>query len=200
MRLLLGRDQRQAEADVHDALDQPTSRQPITVEPMRRLPDHQDLVTDVSWNYEVKKRIPVQAPPARRPDGTWRMQQATSTACRSSASASSASCARTSATCCATTTSTSSSARASWSHRRARDAPARRPRTRLPQGPHGIGYCNITKCCTEVCPEHITITDNAIIPLKERVVDRYYDPLWGWWGRSAERGGGGWGGGGVGLC
>jgi succinate dehydrogenase / fumarate reductase iron-sulfur subunit len=42
---------------------------------------------------------------------------------------------------------------------------------------HGLGYCNITKCCTEVCPESIHITDNAIIPLKERVVDRYYDPL-----------------------
>ena len=42
---------------------------------------------------------------------------------------------------------------------------------------HGIGYCNITKCCTKVCPESITITDNAIIPLKERVVDRYYDPI-----------------------
>src|SRR5678810_563290 len=41
----------------------------------------------------------------------------------------------------------------------------------------GIGYCNITKCCTKVCPESITITDNAIIPLKERVVDRFYDPL-----------------------
>ena len=41
---------------------------------------------------------------------------------------------------------------------------------------HGVGYCNITKCCTVVCPEHITITDNAIIPLKERVVDRFYDP------------------------
>jgi succinate dehydrogenase / fumarate reductase iron-sulfur subunit len=41
----------------------------------------------------------------------------------------------------------------------------------------GIGYCNITKCCTKVCPEHITITDNAIIPLKERVVDQYFDPL-----------------------
>jgi succinate dehydrogenase / fumarate reductase iron-sulfur subunit len=40
-----------------------------------------------------------------------------------------------------------------------------------------IGYCNITKCCTTVCPEGITITDNAIIPLKERVVDRYFDPL-----------------------
>jgi succinate dehydrogenase / fumarate reductase, iron-sulfur subunit len=42
---------------------------------------------------------------------------------------------------------------------------------------NGLGYCNITKCCTKVCPEGITITDNAIIPLKERVVDRFYDPL-----------------------
>ena len=41
----------------------------------------------------------------------------------------------------------------------------------------GIGLCNITKCCTEVCPEGIKITDNAIIPLKERVVDKHYDPL-----------------------
>ena len=41
----------------------------------------------------------------------------------------------------------------------------------------GIAYCNITKCCTEFCPEDIRITDNAIIPLKERVADRYYDPL-----------------------
>jgi succinate dehydrogenase / fumarate reductase iron-sulfur subunit len=41
----------------------------------------------------------------------------------------------------------------------------------------GIGYCNITKCCTKVCPEHITITDNAIIPLKERVADVRYDPI-----------------------
>jgi succinate dehydrogenase / fumarate reductase iron-sulfur subunit len=41
----------------------------------------------------------------------------------------------------------------------------------------GIGYCNITKCCTKVCPEGIRITDNAIIPLKERVVDEAFDPL-----------------------
>jgi len=41
----------------------------------------------------------------------------------------------------------------------------------------GSGMCNITKCCTDVCPEHIQITDNGIIPLKERVVDRYYDPV-----------------------
>jgi succinate dehydrogenase / fumarate reductase iron-sulfur subunit len=50
---------------------------------------------------------------------------------------------------------------------------------RVPELKHrfGSGMCNITRCCTEVCPEHINITDNAIIPLKERVVDRYYDPL-----------------------
>jgi succinate dehydrogenase / fumarate reductase iron-sulfur subunit len=42
---------------------------------------------------------------------------------------------------------------------------------------NGIGFCNITKCCTDVCPEDIKITDNAIIPLKERVADRFYDPV-----------------------
>jgi succinate dehydrogenase / fumarate reductase iron-sulfur subunit len=50
----------------------------------------------------------------------------------------------------------------------------------------GLGYCNITKCCTEVCPEHIKITDNAIIPMKERVVDNRYDPLV-WLGRKIFR-------------
>jgi succinate dehydrogenase / fumarate reductase iron-sulfur subunit len=52
---------------------------------------------------------------------------------------------------------------------------------------YGIGYCNITKCCTKVCPESIHITDNAIIPLKERVVDEFYDPL-GWlFGKRSEK-------------
>ena len=46
----------------------------------------------------------------------------------------------------------------------------------------GVGYCNITKCCTEACPEDIHITDNAIIPLKERVIDSSYDPI-RWIGR-----------------
>ena len=49
-------------------------------------------------------------------------------------------------------------------------------RTDLLKGPGGIGFCNITKCCEEVCPEHIHITDNAIIPLKERMADDYFDP------------------------
>jgi succinate dehydrogenase / fumarate reductase iron-sulfur subunit len=55
-------------------------------------------------------------------------------------------------------------------------------RRRMAQDSMGLGYCNITKCCTEVCPEHIKITDNALIPMKERVVDRKYDPLV-WLGR-----------------
>src|SRR5687767_15515696 len=50
-------------------------------------------------------------------------------------------------------------------------------RTDATQDEHGAGYCNITKCCTEVCPEHIKITDNAIIPLKERIADEFYDPV-----------------------
>jgi succinate dehydrogenase / fumarate reductase iron-sulfur subunit len=50
-------------------------------------------------------------------------------------------------------------------------------RTKALKDEMGIGYCNITKCCTEVCPEEIHITDNAIIPLKERVVDEFYDPI-----------------------
>ena len=54
---------------------------------------------------------------------------------------------------------------------------ARTDRKEIAQDDYGLGLCNITKCCTEVCPEHIKITDNAIIPMKERVVDRSYDPL-----------------------
>ena len=54
---------------------------------------------------------------------------------------------------------------------------ARDDRADFARDEQGIGMCNITKCCTEVCPEHIKITDNAIIPMKERVVDRNYDPL-----------------------
>jgi succinate dehydrogenase / fumarate reductase iron-sulfur subunit len=63
---------------------------------------------------------------------------------------------------------------------------ARTDRKEYAQASMGLGYCNITKCCTEVCPEHIKITDNAIIPMKERVVDKRYDPLV-WLGRKIFR-------------
>ncbi|HYM53475.1 MAG TPA: succinate dehydrogenase/fumarate reductase iron-sulfur subunit, partial [Candidatus Dormibacteraeota bacterium] len=59
----------------------------------------------------------------------------------------------------------------------------REDRTQFVKDTAGIGLCNITKCCTEVCPEHIKITDNAIIPLKERVADAYYDPVQAIWRR-----------------
>ena len=55
-----------------------------------------------------------------------------------------------------------------------KDVLDRRP---LLKGAAGVGYCNVTKCCQEVCPEHIHITDNAIIPLKERMDDQYFDPV-----------------------
>ena len=101
-------------------------------------------------------------------------------ACRNFASASNVFSARTSATSCAIMTRKNSlAARASlfalpgwkcirWTASR---------RTALLKDELGIGLCNITKCCTEVCPEEIHITDNAIIPLKERVVDEFYDPI-----------------------
>src|SRR5699024_36683 len=59
-------------------------------------------------------------------------------------------------------------------------------RRKIAQEEFGMGYCNITKCCTEVCPENIQITDNSLIPLKERVADRKYDPLV-WLGRTIGR-------------
>ena len=60
-------------------------------------------------------------------------------------------------------------------------------RKRLVQDSQGLGYCNITKCCTEVCPEHIKITDNGIIPMKERVVDAEYNPFVRFLGRRRSR-------------
>jgi succinate dehydrogenase / fumarate reductase iron-sulfur subunit len=63
---------------------------------------------------------------------------------------------------------------------------AKTDRKNYAQQEQGLGMCNITKCCTEVCPEHIKITDNAIIPMKERVVDNKYDPLV-WLGRKIFR-------------
>lgn len=48
----------------------------------------------------------------------------------------------------------------------------------------GIGYCNVTKCCQTACPEKIMITDNAIIPLKEKIAEskriNFFKKIWGW--------------------
>ncbi len=114
----------------------------------------------------------------RMEPGAWPRKM--SIAFRSFASASSVTCARTCATSSASTICTIVlRGLASWSTQphlemHPLDIENRTGDLRRDQG---IGYCNITKCCTKVCPEGITITDNAIIPLKERVVDEYFDPL-----------------------
>jgi succinate dehydrogenase / fumarate reductase iron-sulfur subunit len=57
-------------------LNQLPADKPITVEPLHTFPHMRDLVTDVSWNFEVKKRIQAFKPrPPDAPDGTWRMSQ-----------------------------------------------------------------------------------------------------------------------------
>ncbi len=155
--------------------------QPVTIEPMRAFPHLRDLVTDVSWNYEVKKRIrrfTPRAPDAS--DGTWRMDQYDVDRVQEFRK-------------CIECFLCQDVCHVLRDHRKHDEFIGPRflvhvaalemhpldtlDRTGELREAHGIGYCNITKCCTTVCPEGIHITDNAIIPLKERVADEFYDPL-----------------------
>jgi succinate dehydrogenase / fumarate reductase iron-sulfur subunit len=153
----------------------------VTVSPMRTFPVIKDLVTDVSFNYVKAQEVPSFAPPPDLRPGEYRMAQVD--VARSQEFRKCIECFLCQNTCHVL-----------------RDHDGTKPvfagprylmriaeldmhpldvadRQHLAQEAFGLGYCNITKCCTEVCPEHITITDNALIPLKERVVDRKYDPL-----------------------
>jgi succinate dehydrogenase / fumarate reductase, iron-sulfur subunit len=154
---------------------------PVTLEPMKAFPPIKDLVTDVSWNYRVKPTVQRFAPrPADAPDGTWRMSQQDADRVQEFRK-----CIE-----CYLCQDVCHVLREHTLHNRFigprflvyTAALEMHPldaanRTADLKNDHGIGYCNITKCCTKVCPEGIRITDNAIIPLKERVVDEYYDPL-----------------------
>jgi len=154
---------------------------PVTIEPMKAFPFIRDLVTDVSWNYEVKRRVrPFTPRPPDAPDGTWRMDQ--SDVDRVQEFRKCIECFLCQDVC-----------HVLREHRLHHEFIGPRflvhvaalemhpldtaNRTRELNEDQGIGYCNITKCCTKVCPEGIAITDNAIIPLKERVADRFYDPI-----------------------
>jgi succinate dehydrogenase / fumarate reductase iron-sulfur subunit len=157
------------------------TERPVTVEPMKAFPVIRDLVTDVSWNYEVKKSIKPFQP--RRPDaadGTWRMAQADVDRVMEFRK-----CIE-----CYLCQDVCHVLRDHHMHDRFIGPRFMVHVAALEMHPldtadrvgalreeNGIGYCNITKCCTKVCPEGIRITDNAIIPLKERVVDQSYDPL-----------------------
>ena len=155
--------------------------QPITVEPMKSFPLIRDLVTDVSWNFEVKTRIKKFKPrPPDAPDGTWRMSQEDVDRVQEFRK-------------CIECYLCQDVCHVLREHRLHDEFVGPRffvyaaalemhpldTEDRVPElaSAKGIGYCNITKCCTKVCPENIAITDNAIIPLKERVVDDFYDPI-----------------------
>ena len=154
--------------------------EPITVTPMRSFPVIKDLVTDVERQLRDGEEDPaVQAAAASgRRDATG-CSRRTSIASRSSGSASSASSARTCATSSATTKKTNFAGPRFLIYLAGLDMHPldTLDRRELIKDEFKVGLCNITKCCTEVCPEHIHITDNGIIPLKERVADDYYDPV-----------------------
>jgi len=162
-------------------IDELPADQPITVTPMQAFPVIKDLVTDVSSNYAANKSIPAFKPRSPdAPDGSWRFYQYEVD--RAQEFKKCIECFLCQDVC-----------HVLRSHGKHEEfiGPAFlvrvaayethpidvEDRSTYVKEHGGIGYCNITKCCTEVCPEHITITDNAIIPLKERVVDRHYDPL-----------------------
>jgi succinate dehydrogenase / fumarate reductase iron-sulfur subunit len=155
--------------------------QPVVVEPMQSFPLVKDLVTDVSWNYRVKKSIkPFHPRSPDAADGTWRMSQ--SDVDRVQEFRKCIECFLCQNVCHVLRDHHKHESFAGprfLVHLAALEMHPLDTEDRTPdiRNAHGIGYCNITKCCTKVCPENITITDNAIIPLKERVVDEFYDPL-----------------------
>ena len=155
--------------------------QSVTVEPMRAFPPLRDLVTDVSWNFEVKKRIAKFKPrPPDAADGTWRMAQADVDRVQEFRKC--IECFLCQDVCHVLRDHSKHDSFIGPRFLTYVAALEMHPldtvvRTAELKEAHGIGYCNITKCCTKVCPESIAITDNAIIPLKERVVDDHYDPL-----------------------
>ena len=162
-------------------LDELPADAPITVEPMRAFPHVRDLVADVSWNFRTKLGIRRFRPrPADAADGTWRMSQADVDRVQEFRK-------------CIECFLCQDVCHVLRDHRKHDEFIGPRflvhaaalemnpldAEDRVPdlKDAHGIGYCNITKCCTKVCPEGIRITDNAIIPLKERVIDEFYDPI-----------------------
>lgn len=153
----------------------------ITVTPMRTFPIIKDLVTDVSFNYEKAREIPSFTPPKDLAPGDYRMRQVDVE--RSQEFRKCIECFLCQNTCHVVRDHDENKQafagprylmRITELEMHPLDVADRRE---LAQDDAGLGYCNITKCCTEVCPEHIKITDNALIPLKERVADRKYDPI-----------------------
>jgi succinate dehydrogenase / fumarate reductase iron-sulfur subunit len=158
-------------------LDSIDTSQTITVRPMKTFPIIKDLVTDVSWNYEINKKIPPFTP---APNTVWKMQQEDIN--RPQEFRKCIECFLCQNVCHVLREHDKKAVfggprffiRTASLDMHPLDTLSR---TKLLKDTLGLGYCNITKCCTEVCPEDIHITDNAIIPMKERIVDDFYDPI-----------------------
>jgi succinate dehydrogenase / fumarate reductase iron-sulfur subunit len=154
----------------------------ITLNPLRTFPVIRDLVTDVSYNYEMAKQVPAFKPRPREPDGTHRMRQ--EDVDRVQEFHKCIECFLCQTVCHVIRDHPENKGPFAGPRLFVRYAALEmhpldtNDRRQLLQDRMGLGMCNITKCCTEVCPEGIHITDNAIIPLKERVVDLRYDPVW----------------------
>jgi succinate dehydrogenase / fumarate reductase iron-sulfur subunit len=155
--------------------------EPVTISPMRAFPVLRDLVTDVSYNFAVAEQVPNFHPGPREPDGTYRMAQVDIERVQEFHKC--IECFLCQNVCHVIRDHEENKTRYAGPRFFVRLAELEMhpldilDRRALVREHLGIGLCNITKCCTEVCPEGIHITDNAIIPLKERVVDARYDPL-----------------------
>ena len=152
----------------------------ITVTPMKTFPVIKDLVTDVSWNYTQNKKIAPFKPKAKGADGNHRMMQ--EDVDRVQEFRKCIECYLCQNVCHVLRDHDQKEKfvgprfmiRLASLEMHPLDTADRIPKIKEE---FGSGMCNITRCCTDVCPEKIQITDNGIIPLKERVVDRYYDPI-----------------------
>jgi succinate dehydrogenase / fumarate reductase iron-sulfur subunit len=154
---------------------------PITVAPIKTFPLIKDLVTDVSFNFQVAREIPAFKPRAPQADGHYRMMQEDIE--RGQEFRKCIECFLCQNVCHVIRDHPDNKDRFYGPRFFVRLAELEmhpldtEDRTEIIRNAGGVALCNITKCCTEVCPESIHITDNAIIPLKERVADKYYDPF-----------------------
>ncbi len=161
-----------------DRMDKYPAGEPIVVRPMNSFPVMKDLVCDVSWNYTVNKKIPPFKMRESKDEPRFSQEEAD----RVQEFRKCIECFLCQNVCHVLRDHEKQPefggprffVRVASLEMHPLDTGDRIP---LVKDELGLGYCNITKCCTEVCPEHIKITDNAIIPLKERVVDRFYDPV-----------------------
>lgn len=150
---------------------------PVHVQPMKSFPLIKDLVTDVSWNYKVAKEIPPFQPSQPAPFTLYQRDVDRIQEFRKCIE-----CFLCQDVCHVIRNHNLKDqyygprfmARLAELEMHPMDSV---DRVEFVKEKGGVDWCNITRCCSETCPESIEITGNAIIPLKERVADQYWDPI-----------------------